>query len=130
MRGPEPVGGLEPAVRGPEPFILEHERDIAQVQPGPHNGTGTTIAYSFFAHAQGLTLVFRKRVLLPGASIGYHLQEKDEIYYILSGSGTMRMNDSSFTVRAGDAVLTRPGSSHGVFAGADTLVVLINYLQK
>jgi mannose-6-phosphate isomerase-like protein (cupin superfamily) len=121
---------LSGRARRHEPFILEHERDIARVEPGTHNGKGTTVGYSFFAHAEGLALVFRKRVLLPGASIGYHLQKEDEIYYVLSGTGTMHMNDSAFTVRSGDAVLTRPGSSHGVDADrGDTLVLLINYLK-
>ena len=40
----------------------------------------------------------------------------------------MKMNDSTFTVQAGDAILTRPGSSHGLQqTGKDDLVVIINY---
>jgi mannose-6-phosphate isomerase-like protein (cupin superfamily) len=113
----------------PSGFILEHERDLARPEKGPHDGKGSTVAYNFFSSAPGLALVFRKRVLLPGASIGYHLQKEDEIYYVIRGRGLMRMNDSSFEVETGDAVLTRPGSWHGVEAQGDTLVLLINYLQ-
>ena len=65
-------------------YILEHEKTIAADQPGPHNGLGITTGYSFFAKAEGLKLVFRKRVLHPGSSIGYHLQTEDEIYYVVS----------------------------------------------
>ena len=68
-------------------YILEIEKEIAQAQPGPHSGGGNTIGYSFFDKAENLNYVFRKRVLEPGSSIGYHLQEKDEVYYILSGKG-------------------------------------------
>ena len=76
----------------------------------------------------GLKLAFRKRVLKPGSSIGYHLQKEDEIYYIESGTGIMKINNDSFTVKKGDAVLTRPGSSHGLQqTGKDELVVIINY---
>ena len=109
-------------------YILEHEKDIAKEQPSPHNGAGMSTGYSFFANARGLKLTFRKRVLKPGSSIGYHLQKEDEIYYIDSGTGIMKINNDSFAVKAGDAILTRPGSSHGLQqTGSDELVVIINY---
>ena len=112
-------------------YLLEHEKDIAREQPSPHNGAGMSTGYSFFANARGLKLAFRKRVLKPGSSIGYHLQKEDEIYYIESGTGIMKMNNESFTVKTGDAVLTRPGSSHGLQqTGNDELVVIINYLVE
>ncbi len=112
-------------------YILEHEKDIAKEQSSPHGGAGMSTAYSFFANAPGLKLAFRKRVLKPGSSIGYHLQNDDEIYYILSGTGNMKMNGDSFTVKAGDGILTRPGTSHGLQqTGSDSLVVIINYLVK
>ena len=109
-------------------YILEHEKDIAKNEPGPHEGSGTTTAYSFFTKATTSKLVFRKRVLHPGASIGYHPQKEEEIYYILSGAGEMTMNNEKFTVEAGDAILTLPGSSHGLRqTGKDDLVILIDY---
>jgi len=43
-------------------YILEHEKDIAQQQPAPHDGVGMSTAYSFFAKASDLALAFRKRV--------------------------------------------------------------------
>jgi mannose-6-phosphate isomerase-like protein (cupin superfamily) len=112
-------------------YIIEHENDIAKQEAGTHNGGGNTIGYSFFSNAKDLKLVFRKRVLKPGAAIGYHLQNEDEIYYIISGKGIMKMNDSTFTVQAGDAILTRPGSSHGLQqTGKDDLIIIINYEAK
>lgn len=115
----------------PSKYLLERDREVAKEQPGPHNGGGTTIGYNFFEHAEGLFTFFRKRVLKPGAAIGYHLQQEDEIYYILSGKGIMQMNGDTFEVQAGDAILTRPGSSHGLQqAGTDDLVMLIVYAKK
>ena len=112
----------------PQPYILEHEKDIAKNEAGTHNGGGSTIGYSFFSNADGLKMVFRKRVLHPGSAIGYHLQNEDEIYYIISGTGEMKMNGKSFPVKTGDAILTRPGSSHGLKqTGKDDLVIIINY---
>jgi mannose-6-phosphate isomerase-like protein (cupin superfamily) len=111
-----------------QPYILEHETDIAKTEPGTHNGGGNTIGYSFFSKADGLKMVFRKRVLHPGSTIGYHLQNEDEIYYIISGTGEMQMNGETFPVKAGDAILTRPGSSHGLKqTGNDNLTIIIAY---
>jgi len=67
-------------------YVLEHEKDVAQEQPPPHDGVGMSTAYSFFAKAPSLKLAFRKRVLKPGSAIGYHMQKDDEIYYMLSNS--------------------------------------------
>ncbi|MFB9843276.1 cupin domain-containing protein [Mucilaginibacter ginsenosidivorans] len=111
-----------------QPYIFEHEKDIAKNEPGPHNGGGKTVGYSFFAKADSLKNTFRKRVLHPGAAVGYHLQEVDEVYYIVSGTGEMQMNGKTFPVKAGDAILTRPGSSHGLKqTGKADLVIIITY---
>jgi mannose-6-phosphate isomerase-like protein (cupin superfamily) len=111
-----------------QPYILEHEKDIAKNEPGTHNGGGETTGYSFFAKADNLKMTFRKRVLHPGSAIGYHLQKEDEVYYIISGTGEMQMNGKTFPVTAGDAILTRPGSSHGLKQmGKEDLVIIIAY---
>ncbi|MGZ3753194.1 MAG: cupin domain-containing protein [Mucilaginibacter sp.] len=114
-----------------QPYILEREKDIAKVEPGTHDGGGNTTGYSFFAKADSLKMVFRKRVLHPGSAIGYHLQKEDEVYYIISGTGEMKMNGKSFNVKAGDAILTRPGSSHSLKQTGNTdLAIIIAYQTK
>lgn len=118
-----------PAVAlAPGGYVLERDEEVKTPQPGPHEGGGDTIAYSFFAKAPGLKLVFRKRAFKPGAAIGYHLQKEDEIYYVLSGRGMMTIDGKTFEVGPGSAILTRPGSSHGLKQmGNEELVILINY---
>jgi len=114
----------------PGGYILEKDADVSKTEPGTHNGGGETIGYSFFAKAPGLKLVFRKRALKPGSGIGYHEQKEDEIYYVLSGKGMMTIDGKSFEIGPGDAILTRPGSSHGLKQiGAENLVIMINYEQ-
>jgi mannose-6-phosphate isomerase-like protein (cupin superfamily) len=111
-------------------YVLERDSEIALEEPGTHGGGGKTIGYSFFRRTPNLKLVFRKRALKPGSGIGYHLQKEDEIYYVLSGRGEMTIDGKSFEVKAGDAVLTRPGASHGLKqVGAEDLVIMINYEQ-
>jgi len=114
-----------PAAEG---YILEHDADVAKTGPAPHSGPGRSTGYSFFEKAAGFKQVFRKRVLHPGAAIGYHPQKEDEVYYILSGEGVMQMNSKEFPVKPGDAILTRPGSSHGLKqTGKDDLTLIIVY---
>jgi quercetin dioxygenase-like cupin family protein len=109
-------------------YILDHEKDIAVEDAGPHNGGGKTTAFPFFNKFKGAKMAFRKRILHPGSSIGYHLQEQQEIYYILSGKGELQMNGKTIPVSTGDALLTLPGSSHGLKpAGNEDLAVLITY---
>jgi mannose-6-phosphate isomerase-like protein (cupin superfamily) len=112
-------------------YFVEHESDIRIQQPSPHGAAGITTSYPYFSKVENFNTVFRKRTLKKGSSIGYHLQQADEIYYIVSGKGIMKMNGETFTVTAGDAILTRPGNWHGLEPlGNDSLTVIINYQQK
>lgn len=112
-------------------YIIERDADVAREEPGTHKGGGQTIGYSFFRDTPGLKLVFRKRALKPGSAIGYHEQQEDEIYYVLSGRGVMKLDGKDVEVGPGTAILTRPGSSHGLRqAGNEDLVILINYEAK
>jgi quercetin dioxygenase-like cupin family protein len=109
-------------------YIIERDAQVAAEQAGPHNGGGKTVGYSFFAKVPKLNLVFRKRALKPGSGIGYHEQKEDEIYYVLSGRGVMTLDGKEHEVGPGTAILTRPGSSHGLKqVGSEDLVIMINY---
>ena len=112
----------------PGGYVIEHDADIAKAEPGTHNGGGQTVGYPFFRSVPNLKLVFRKRALKPGSGIGLHVQKEDEIYYVLSGKGSMTLDGKTVEITPGTAVLTRTGSSHSLRqAGDDDLVILINY---
>ena len=112
-------------------YLVEQEKKIEVDEPGPHQGGGKTTAFRFFKDAKDSKLQFTKRILQPGAAIGYHLQKEEEIYYIISGSGEMNMNGKIFPVTAGDAILTFGGSSHGLKqTGKENLVMIINYAKN
>jgi mannose-6-phosphate isomerase-like protein (cupin superfamily) len=109
-------------------FVIEHDAAIALQQEGPHEGGGLTTGFSFFAQVPGMDLVFKKRALHPGSAIGYHEQKRDEIYYVLSGAGELTMNGEKSAVGPGTAILTRPGSWHGLHqTGEEDLVIFIVY---
>ena len=110
---------------------VQQARDIAIEQPGPHEGSGTTTAYPFFENASGFDIVFRQRALHPGASIGEHRNDKDEIYYVLSGRGELLLDGQRREVAVGDAVLTRDGSTHALFQrGEEDLVIIVVYRKR
>jgi len=122
------IGCVSLAHNFQQAYILEHENEIAKEEPGPHDGGGMSTGYSFFSEAKDLKMAFRKRVLHKGSAIGYHLQKEDEVYYIVSGEAEMKMNGRTFKVKAGDAILTRPGSSHGLQpTGNNELTLIIAY---
>ena len=121
----------EPQTKALSSYVVERDRDVAKNEPGPHDGGGPSTGYIFFEKVPDLKFSFRKRVLHRGAAIGYHLQKTDEVYYIIGGRGTMTINDHSFAVKRGDAILTRGGSSHGlVQKGATDLTIIISYQKE
>lgn len=110
---------------------VENARDIAVQQPGPHEGEGTTTAYPFFEQADGFDIVFRQRALHPGATIGEHRNDKDEIYYVLSGRGELTLDGERRGVGPGDAILTRGGSTHALAQrGQEDLVIIVVYRKR
>ena len=127
--GAAAVVGGQHAVKGG--YIVERDAEVAKQEPGTHNGGGETIGYSFFAKTPKMPFVFRKRALKPGSGIGYHQQKEDEVYYVVSGRGLMTLDDKPTEVGPGTAILTRPGSSHGLKqAGTEDLVIIIAYEAK
>ena len=114
----------------PGGVVVQTDAEVARTEAGPHKGGGQTIGHSFFGDVPGLKLVFRKRVLKPGSGIGHHVQNEDEIYYVLSGRGQMTLDGKTVDVAPGTAILTRTGSSHSLRqVGTEDLVIIINYEQ-
>jgi mannose-6-phosphate isomerase-like protein (cupin superfamily) len=64
--------------------------------------------------------------LLPGASTTPHYHRlTEEIYYLLSGEGEMRIGDETRTVGPGDAIAIPPGCVHTITnRGSETLLFL------
>ena len=64
--------------------------------------------------------------LPAGAEDSQEPHTEDEVYYVVSGKGRMAIDGKAFDVKPGDALLTHPGSSHGlVQVGDDDLVLII-----
>jgi hypothetical protein len=65
--------------------LVKHDSEVMQKEPGPHEGTGQTTAYRYFDSLKDAKVIFRKRALHVGASIGVHKLTHDEVYYVVSG---------------------------------------------
>ena len=109
-------------------WYIENEQGIGKVEPGPHEGGGSTVGTKFFSTVPDLKLNFKKRVLKPGSAIGWHTQSNDRAYYVVSGMGLMQMPAETVAVKPGDAILTRSGGWHALKqTGSEDLVLLIAY---
>ena len=110
---------------------VQQAKDIAVEQPGPHEGRGRTTAFPFFEDAEGFDIVFRQRAMHPGSTIGEHRNDKDEIYYVLSGRGELLLDGKRREVGPGDAILTRKGSTHALEQrGKEDLVIIVVYQRQ
>ncbi len=53
-------------------------------------------------------------------------QDRDEAYYILSGTGVLIANGTRRMVESGTAILKRPGNSYSIEqVGAEDLVMIV-----
>lgn len=73
-------------------------------------------------------MIFRKRALHKGASIGMHVLTHDEVYYVVSGRGELRVDDTKREVGPNTAVFMHAGADVGIRQlGAEDLVVIVSY---
>ena len=64
--------------------------------------------------------------LKPGKEIEAHVDPMEEIYFVLSGSGEMRVAGEARPVKPGDAVWIPTGSSHALLnTGEEDCLILV-----
>lgn len=64
--------------------------------------------------------------LEPGKEIESHVDPMEEIYFVLSGTGLMRLDDEEQQVTPGDAIWIPVGSSHSLLNnGTEPCVILV-----
>lgn len=109
-------------------FFLKTDAQSARVEPPPHDGTGRSTAYRYFDGVKDARVIFRKRALHKGASIGMHVLTHDEVYYVVSGRGELRVDDTKREVGPNTAVFMHEGANVGIRQLGDAdLVVILSY---
>ena len=69
--------------------------------------------------------------LIPGASIGYHVHEKEtELFFFAEGCGRVRDDDQYYDVSAGDSMATFSGHGHAVENTGDHDLVIVAVIIK
>lgn len=110
------------------PMVVVDERAVRREEPTPHGKIGTSTAYRISDGVPGRTIEFRKRVLHPGAAIGVHLIEHDEVYYVLSGGGEVESGGERRTLGPGMAAYLYSGERVGIRQiGAEPLALIVSY---
>jgi mannose-6-phosphate isomerase-like protein (cupin superfamily) len=109
-------------------FFVRNDAEVAKAETPPHQGTGQSTAYRYFDDVSDAKLIFRKRALHQGASIGMHVLKHDEVYYVVSGAGEVRVDDQRVEVGAGAAIFMYQGADVGIWQkGEEDLVLIIAY---
>jgi mannose-6-phosphate isomerase-like protein (cupin superfamily) len=109
-------------------FYLREDAQVQRTEPGPHEGTGSTTAYRYFDDVTDARVIFRKRAMHPGSSIGMHVLTHDEVYYVVSGRGELRVDDRRTEVGPGAAVFMHEGADVGIRQlGREDLVLIVAY---
>ena len=128
------AGGAGPARSGSAPDVaaagvpIRYDEAVKRVEPGPHDGRGTTTAYRYFDDLAAPGLVFRKRALHRGASIGQHVLTHDEVYYVLRGRGELTVDGQRHDVGPNAAIFMRRGQDVGIRQqGRADLVLIVAY---
>ncbi len=70
---------------------------------------------------------FTRHVVQGRITTDYHAHEnKEQIYYFISGKGKMRIDDEIYEVTAGDAVHLPPRVKHGVINDSEDDIEYLN----
>ena len=128
-RSPEPQSQAPEASRHVRNrFWVREDAAVTKVEPAPHDGGGDSTAYRYFDDVPDQRVIFRKRALHKGSAIGMHVLTHDEVYYVVSGSGRLRVDDKQVEVGANTAVFMHEGADVGIWqAGDEELVLIISY---
>lgn len=111
------------------PMVVIREEDVRREEPPPHGAIGTSTAYRISdAAPQPRAMEFRRRVLHPGAAIGVHPIDHDEVYYVLSGRGEVVSDGVTAVLEPGMAAYLWRGASVGIRQlGTEPLDLIISY---
>lgn len=110
------------------PMVVVDETKVTRREPPPHGNIGMSTAYRVSDAVPNRTMEFRKRMLHPGAAIGEHVINHDEVYYVLSGRGEVLSDGKRQILTQGMAAYLYSGANVGIRQlGKQPLVLIISY---
>ncbi len=110
-------------------MVIVNEEDVKRNEPPPHGAIGMSTAYRISdAVPAPRSMEFRKRVLHPGAAIGIHKIDHDEVYYVLSGQGEVTSDGVTRRLSTGMTAYLYQGAAVGIRqVETDPLVIIVSY---
>lgn len=115
----------EPPAAAP-PMVVIREADTVREEPPPHGAIGMSTAFRISdAVPAPRAMEFRRRVLHPGAAIGEHPINHDEVYYVLSGRGEVVSDGMKAILESGMAAYLYRGAVVGIVQIGDAPLDLI-----
>lgn len=106
-------------------MIVINEADVRAEEPTPHGHIGTSTAFRITNSVPRRSMEFRKRILHPGAAIGLHLLDHDEVYYVLSGNGIVSSDGAEQEMSEGMTAYLYTGADVGIRQLGEYPLVLI-----
>jgi mannose-6-phosphate isomerase-like protein (cupin superfamily) len=123
-------GGLRWALgreQAPAMVIIDEARTVRD-EPPPHGNIGMSTAHRISDCVPARTMEFRRRTLHPGAAIGIHPIDHDEVYYVLSGEGEVTSDGKTARLTRGMAAYLYTGAKVGIRQhGKQPLSLIISY---
>ena len=110
-------------------MVVVREDDVKREEAPPHGALGMSTAYRISDAAPGpRAMEFRKRVLHPGAAIGLHRIDHDEVYYVLAGHGEVTSDGRTERLAPGMAAYLYKGATVGIRQlGEAPLAIIVSY---
>lgn len=116
---------------------FQREATDPRVASPIHGGVGEIVRRRLFASQLTLPILAQVWELAPGTSEGDHTHPGDdptdnweELYYVLSGSGTMTIDGAPHEIAEGDAVLLPTDIDHGLYATGDVPLKILLVFGK
>ena len=90
----------------------------------------TVLRDTYYLIEQGVApsrvLTMGQTVIYPtGSTTGHSHDDKEEVYYVISGEGEMVVGEDRFPVRQGDALYVPPGEFHTIFQKGNLPLVIV-----
>jgi quercetin dioxygenase-like cupin family protein len=112
---------------------FQRDDEDVQTRVTVHDGAGVIQISRLFRDRLTIPVQVQIWKLEPGASEGDHTHPSDdpadnweELYYVLSGTGTITIDDEPREIAPGDAILVPAGVDHGLYAsGEESLRILL-----
>ncbi len=107
---------------------LKRSKDVTmRVTEKCHGGEGALLCKNLLVGFESSDLRLMHNDFIPaGVSICVHDHLlNEEVYYLLSGKGTLTFDGKTYEMKAGDVSLCARGHSHGFLAEEDSVLIVV-----